>query len=144
MATIRSYFLIKELVCKEVYLKFGEKAWDFLDSRLLDVLFYIRDNIGKPMTINTWHRSGTFTQRGLRCNKCKLVRDKKVPYISAHVQGKAVDFDVLGMTADQVRRWLKDHANQLPHPIRVEDKVSWVHIDVRSNGAYGKVVFFTD
>ena len=60
--------------------------------------------------------------------------------MSAHVEGQAVDFSVKGMTAAEVRKWLKQHEDRLPYPIRLEDGVKWVHCDVRDAGV--KVYIF--
>jgi hypothetical protein len=46
----------------------------------------------------------------------------------------AVDFDVTGMKAEEVRKWIKDNQIFLPYPIRLEEDVNWVHLDVRSDG----------
>lgn len=135
--SIKDYFNIKELVCPHVYDKFGEYAWQFFDPRLLDTLLVIREKIGKPIVVNNWAVGGDFSQRGLRCNICALVKEKTALeklYMSAHNQGMAVDFDVTGMKAEEVRKWIKGNQIFLPYPIRLEEGVNWVHLDVRSDG----------
>ena len=95
------------------------------------------DLLGLPIYVNNWSRGGSLSQRGLRCNLCQLVKDKTDSdklYMSAHSQGMGIDFDINGMSAKQVRNWIKEHQEELPHPIRVEEDVNWVHIDVRSDG----------
>lgn len=139
MATIKDYFGLKELVCPHVYDKFREFAWQFLDPRLLDTLLVIREKIGKPIVVNNWAKGGSLTQRGLRCNICPLVKEKTAlekVYMSAHNQGMAVDFNVVGMSVKQAHEWLKKNQILLPYPIRLEeiDGVNRVHIDVRSDG----------
>lgn len=129
----KNYFSIKELVCKHVYNKFGEKAWQFLDTELLHTLLIIRKTINKPITVNNWSTGGTFSQRGCRCNICQIPKDKTVAnalYMSAHINGAGVDFDVKGMTAQAVRNWIIANQALLPYPIRLEDKVTWVHLDI--------------
>ena len=135
------YFTLFELVCPHVLAKYGERAWMFLDSRLILNLDTIRERIGKPIYVNR----GNLTQRGLRCPQCQIVKDKfeaGVLYMSAHTFGKAVDFDVEGMTAEEVRGWLKEHGAYLPYPIRVESDVNWVHLDVFESVTGQKVYFF--
>ena len=44
--------------------------------------------------------------------------------------GKAADFTVKGMTAEEARRRIKANAHLLPHPLRMEAGVSWLHVDV--------------
>lgn len=145
MQYITDYFDIKELVCPHVFEKHGEQAWGFFDPRLLADLLYVRHNIARPVWVNSWAVGGQYSQRGFRCNLCAIVnnntkRDKL--YISAHSQGMAVDFDVKGMTAEAVRKWIKDNAACLPYPCRLEDGVGWVHLDVRNDGSRGKVITF--
>lgn len=144
MATIKDYFDIRELTCPHVYDKFREYAWNFFDPRLLDTLLVIREKIGKPIYVNNWDMGGNFTQRGFRCNICPLVKEKTALeklYITAHNQGMGVDFDVKGMSAEEVRKWIVDNKIFLPHPIRLESDVNWVHLDVRTDGMQA-VTFF--
>ena len=64
-------------------------------------------------------------------------------YLSGHPLGKAWDFTVKGMTAQEVRDWLKTNQILLPYPIRVESDVTWVHIDVLEYGQSGnKITYF--
>lgn len=130
-------FGLKELVCPEVYNKYGERAWEFFDPRLLETIDWLRRKLDKKIIINTWATGGNFTQRGLRCNLCDLVETKtksKTIYMSSHILGKALDFNVDGMTAEEVRKWIITHQNDLPHPICLESDVSWVHLDMRDKG----------
>lgn len=135
---VKRYFGIKELVCPHVYERWGEKAWQFLDDKLLENLLFIRKGIGKPIVVNNWANGGEYSQRGLRCNCCILVREKtdlRKVYLSQHIFGKAVDFHVVGMDAEEVRRWIKVHASELPYACRLEEGVgvSWVHLDTMNN-----------
>lgn len=144
--TIRDYFDIREFVCKHVYGKFGDSAWQFFDDRLMDTIFTIREKLGKPITVNNWHLGGSFSQRGLRCNVCSLVSEKtrlEKVYVSAHMQGTGVDFDVKGMSSEGVRSWIKANQIILPFPVRLEKGVNWVHLDMRNDGRNGKVIEFT-
>lgn len=141
---LKEYFVIEELVDRTVFNKYGERAWRFFDRRLLDNLLWIRTNINKSMTINNWLWGGSFDERGLRTNISDLVKRKTRLYLSAHLRGGAVDFDVKGMTAQEVRDWLVANADGLPHKIRVEEtlngkKISWVHIDVDDESKNPKV-----
>ncbi len=143
---LRGYFGIKELVCKHVYEQWGERAWQFLDERLLRTIHAVRLILGKPMIANNWARGGSYDERGLRCNVCILVREKtslEKVYLSAHIFGKAIDFHVPGMTDEEVRRKIIDNQHRLPYPIRIErDTCGWVHIDVRNEDDENKIVLF--
>lgn len=132
-------FDIKELVCPHVYdryivqLGWSEmRVWDMFDIRTLESLLFVRKTLNRPITINNWQIGGVFDERGLRCALCDLVDSKEVAYISPHVIGKGIDFDVQGMTAEEVRVWLEDNSKRLPHPLRVENDKSWVHLDVHT------------
>lgn len=159
---IKEYFDLEELICPHVSANYGERAWQFLDRRLLETVYVIRRGIDAAMYVNNWSYGGTFTQRGLRCNICQLVKSKTDAgqvTMSAHPQGEAVDFTVKGMSANETRLWIVKNQVLLPHPIRLEvgfnprgmteaqirqaiasDKMNWVHLDMRGQGQ--KITFF--
>jgi hypothetical protein len=127
LAAIRPYFDIDELVCNHTFDKWKEKSWQFLDTDFLHCLLIIRrDILKRPMWCNGTQKK----QRGLRCNRCEMVRTKSSVYLSAHCLGKAGDFTITGMTAEQARMLIKQNAALLPCNIRVEEGVSWLHFDV--------------
>ena len=73
---------------------------------------------------------GTLSQRGLRCNRCSLVKDKKQIYLSAHSLGKALDFNVVGYTIEETYKKIKDNIDKFEYPIRLESNTTtWIHID---------------
>lgn len=132
------YFKIKELVCKHCLAKYSEsQLWTFLDDRYKETIDVIREILGVSMVCNYEDN----TQRGARCNKCDLVKSKTGPYVSAHVLWKAGDFTVEGMTAQQAREKIIANQDKLPYPIRLEDGVSWLHVDVYEVEGY-KVYLF--
>ena len=123
---LRKYFHISELVCKHTFAEWGEKAWQFLDSEYLSNLLVMRrDILQLPMICN--HDDAH--QRGLRCNKCQIVVDAKDVYLSSHVLGRAGDFTVQGLTAQEARSRIRNNAHLLPYPLRMEGGVTWLHID---------------
>lgn len=135
LSQVKDYFDVKELVCNHTYAKWGERSWRFLDTNYLYALLVIRrDILRAPMTCNT----GTATQRGLRCNKCDLVSLKPSVYLSGHIFGKAGDFTVKGMSAEEARKRIKACVYMLPCPIRMEAGVSWLHFDVMPNDDAGE------
>lgn len=126
---IKQYFSINELVGGRTYRTHGERAWKFLDYRLLHSLLIVREKLNRPIRVNY----GNAQQRGLRTIAQQMVKDKVYQdklYISAHLLGKAVDFDVRDMTAEEVRDWIVANETLFPYKIRLEDDVSWVHMDV--------------
>lgn len=127
IAQLKHYFSIKELVCDHTYQRWGEASWQFLDTEFLHCLLIIRRDILKsPMVCN----GNAQTQRGLRCNKCAIVKNKANVYLSPHILGKAGDFTVKGMSAEQARTKIKLLSHILPYNIRLENGVSWLHFDV--------------
>ena len=138
------FFRLEELVCKEVFFKHGDRAWMFLDEKIVIQIDTIRRLIGKPIIINDWVDGGTFDERGLRCNICPIVKNKTFLgelYLSAHVLGKAVDFNVQGMTPQDVTLWIAFNKDKLPYNMRIEkDTDTWTHIDVYDTGS--KLTFF--
>lgn len=139
---LHKYFQISELVCEHTHSKWGERAWQFLDTNFLACLLIIRrDILQSPMVCNY----GGSTQRGLRCNMCDLVKEKKNVYLSSHILGKAGDFTVKGMTAQDARLRIRNNAHLLPYPIRMEGGVSWLHFDVLNQfGIDQKVYEFSE
>ncbi len=138
---VQKYFTIDELVGSRTAARYKERAWRFLDTDLLHAILIVRENLDRSMTVNY----GSSEQRGLRTNIQSIVKDKTERnklYISAHILGKAVDFDIKGMTAQQVRDWIIDSESLFPFKIRLEDGVTWVHLDVISEDHNPKIYLF--
>jgi hypothetical protein len=131
------HFKIQELVCPHVFEIYGDQSWQFMDEKILMTLYTLRNDIfSLPMVINNYNSGGPFTQRGLRCGFCPIVQDKvkqKTLYLSGHIFGQAIDFDVLHFSGDRARQmiWLKEEL--LQYPIRMELNINWVHIDTFNN-----------
>ena len=128
---IKQYFDIEELVCPHILEVHGKTAWRLFDSRLLEVILWLRRKVNKPIYVN-WHDRG-ITQRGIRCNLCQIVKDKSaksILYVSAHPLAAGVDLEIEGMLAEESRNWIEKNKYGLPYPIRLERNVSWVHLDV--------------
>ena len=143
------YFKIQELVCNHVMQSYSEEQiWSFLDEDLKKTLDIIREILGVPLTIN--QPKMKVYQRGLRCHLCNLAQNNKTPYITTHIQGKAVDILLpadCGMTAESARHKVQESADKLPCNIRFEHlqkgvPISWVHVDVRDNEKDEKVYWF--
>ena len=136
---LKRYFNIKELVCPHVYEKFGERAWIFLDTMALRLLLVLRRDILKvPLVCNT----KTLTQRGLRCNRCEIVRSKTSPYLSAHVTGKGFDLSTPAMSAEEMRLKIAENVDLLPCKVRIEQDVNWLHIDCYDEMQVSKIRYF--
>lgn len=142
---IKLYFGIYELVGKRTFKKYGERAWRFLDYRALYALLIVREGLGKSITVNDWKWGGKRQQRGMRTIVQQMIKNftyKDILYLSAHLFAKAFDFDVEGMTAQQVRLWIVENKDLFPFKIRLEDRVTWVHLDVIWEDKNSKVYLF--
>ena len=129
-------FILEELVSKEIFEKYGERAWQFLDERMLMNLQAIRDHYGVSVTANSWKWGGQFSFRGFDAYEFRK------NYVSQHHAGRAVDFDVKGKTAEEVRNDIVSGTIKLPHPnVWLEDNVNWVHMDVRYSNVRGVYQF---
>lgn len=144
---LKEYFCIEELVDREVYALFGDVAWRFFQTDILHTLLVFRKNLGLSMIVNTWKWKGNLSQRGLRHNQSDMVRTKKGIYLSAHMRGGAVDFNVKGMDSEEVREWAVKNAHLFPCKIRLERNIgnkpiSWVHVDTDYEEKNPKVYLF--
>lgn len=77
--------------------------------------------------------SDLLDERGVRCNLCDTVRSKTdsgTLYASGHLRFQAADFDIQGTVSEEIRQWLIKEQIKIPHPIRLEKNVKWVHLDV--------------
>ena len=118
---LKQNFDIKELVCKHCYDKFKDLSWQFLSTEILSTLYTLRFEIFKcPMIINNWSTNGTFSQRGLRCNMCQLIKSKKSIYLTPHGQGKAIDFNVKNSTIEETKNLIRQNKQKFEYPVRLD------------------------
>lgn len=133
LRTFKQYFDLREVVSKQVYERYGQQAWSFFDLRLLAVVVWLRQNLGIPLVCNNWAKGGQLDERGFRANLDPTVASKTKAgklYCTAHSRGQAIDLSSGKMTAEEMRRWIRQHREDLPFPIRMEKDVNWLHIDV--------------
>lgn len=133
------YFRIEELVSEKVYKRYGEKAWEFIDTRLIKAIDLLREHFNKPITVNNWLWGGNLEQRGLRANKDEIVANKKDLYISQHCLGKAVDFNVKGLSVQEVYNEIlknKDKFYLISRIENIKDTPTWIHIDVANTDKF--------
>jgi len=123
---ICKHFKIHELVPPKVFEERGERAWELLDSRALEILDTLREKYG-PMTINNYKWGGNRQWSGLRTPDSSYFR----PY-SQHVFGRAFDCLFAETTAEKVRQDILDHDFGLEGINSIELGTSWLHFDVRN------------
>ena len=137
---ISNDFYLDEVMHPAVYKKFGKKSRWFIDQRLIDIIQYIRTATDSAVTINAWYNGGRFKERGLRDPKTTTGAK-----YSQHKFGKALDFTVSGMSADEVREKIQGEWKQDLLDLgltAIEAGVSWVHIDIRNTGINDIMVFY--
>ena len=137
---IKTYFDKQELLSKHVYNIGG--GYELLHPDLQNLVVWIREKLGRHMFANNWAIGGQFSQRGYRTNDDPVCKAQRFVPGSAHFKGMALDFDVKGMTAEQVRKWLYENQEDAPVRFRVEKGVNWVHVDVMPHKASDKAYFF--
>ena len=98
------YFTLFELVCPHVLAKYGERAWMFLDSRLILNLDTIRERIGKPIYVNTKSYAKGPALSEMSDSKDKIKAGEL--YMSAHQWERPLTSSVKDMDAEVVRLWL--------------------------------------
>ena len=131
------YFRIEELVDPETFEKYGERSLTFLDPRILITLDAIRVFFGRPITVNNWLWGGNRKWSGLRTKESTYYS----PY-SQHSFGRAIDFVVSGISAEDVQKKILEHQELFPHVTRMEKgTLTWTHIDC-ANYDYGGIYYF--
>lgn len=138
------YFELYELLPPELFTyddmqrpKELQSGWMHFSSELLETIDIVRDIIGKPLICNTWYQNGNRRWSGFRPQYCEIGAAK-----SLHKEGKAVDIICSSYTAEEMRKIIKDNKDKLPYKIRIEDGVSWLHIDVKERKDNAKIYFF--
>ena len=61
---------------------------------------------------------------------CQLVKNKNQIYLSAHILGNAIDFNVSGYNTEDVYKAIQDNIDAFEYPIRIEiNSTTWCHVD---------------
>jgi hypothetical protein len=125
------YFKVQELVPEGVYKDRREASLQLIDNRIVEFIEGLREALGRSITVNNWLWGGEFQYRGLRTPESGAYSK-----YSQHTFGRALDFDVQGMTAQEVRNWIINNRDlDFVRPITfIEGSVNWCHVDVRNTG----------
>ena len=122
------HFRLEELVPKELFNKYGEKCWDFLDPRLLESIDTVKERFPEgTITINNWLWNGNRNWSGIRTPNSSYYSQS-----SMHSWGKAVDMIFSKYSPDEVRQDIIDNPDIYPHIKGLELDITWVHLDVRN------------
>ena len=134
--TVRTKFNVKELVSRRIYEHQGNFALGYIRPTLIRAIHFLRVYFDSPMYINTWayqNAPGNFQQRGYR--ELNSIGAK----YSRHKYGMAVDFNITGMSSDEVNDHILTHQdNFLSFGFTtIENKIfttTWTHLDIRYTG----------
>jgi len=128
-ARIPKNFRPEEFVSRAVFESRGSALVpQLIDYRIFETVDFIRNKrFNRAVTINNWVYGGEFQYRGFRAP------DETIgAQLSQHHSGRALDFDVDGHTAAEIRRDIINNPHLYPHITCIEDGVNWVHIDCRN------------
>lgn len=124
------HFVIQELVHPSIHAQWGDRAWEFLDPRLLQSLDQLREYFG-PIIVNDWHTGGTHVDSGLRQFASVIGAA-----MSQHKFGRAADCKFKNTTPLGASSIITAMPSRFPLITTLEDvlkTVTWLHVDVRNN-----------
>lgn len=142
---ICKYFSIQEIVPKELFELFKDNhqiLWGLFDPNLLQGIDWLRERFG-PAYMNTWHLS-KHVQSVYGVRNWSGIRTYGSPYYrarSAHSRGMAGDMLFVNHSAEEIRQQLKK-MEKVPFIKRVENDVSWLHVDTFTKPDYNGLYFF--
>jgi hypothetical protein len=127
-------FDIREYVPKEVYKRFGASSIWFIDPRIVLIKQYFETHLTHKCFVNNWAQGGDLNESGFR-----VPHSLTGAQFSQHKFGRATDIHFLGITIQEVGRFVIDHWSDLSAlgATTVEDITktpTWLHIDTRWTG----------
>lgn len=121
------HFKVHELVPRKMYERYGEKAWRYVDVRLIETIDKLKEVFSEgSMTVNNYYWGGKREWSG--------VRTPDSPYYSVgsqHSFGNALDIVWNRYTTKEVRDYILNNPSEFPH-IKGLEIADWLHIDVRN------------
>lgn len=113
--------------------------WSMIDEEAKMAIDWLKDTYSpnSPVTINNWKWGGSREHSGVRSTSSPYYRRG-----SMHSVAMAFDLVFKNITAEEIREDLRNK-DYVPYIRRVENKVSWLHIDTKPTTLdTGKVYFF--
>lgn len=129
------YFILEELVSRKIFETMDHNAiWSHFDQDLLKAIDWVKETFSKdsPVTINNWKWGGDRQYSGLRVDG-----DDYYSPTSMHSVGKAADMIFKNTTAHEIRKSVTEMESMgivIPYITRIENGVSWLHIDTKPTG----------
>lgn len=134
-------FSVKEFVPPEIYAKYGNSSWMFIDQKVVGIVAELKSDFnGATVTVNNWAWNGTRKYSGYRPIKCTVGGDD-----SQHRHGRAVDIIIAGVPADKVRAHILNNKEKYMGLglTTLEDgkfAPSWCHLDTRYTGLKNEIL----
>lgn len=139
------YFNIEELVPEKLFYDFKDNEdvlWRLFDPDILKAGDWLREEFGLAF-INTWSMNENIKKiYGVR--NWSGIRTTDSPYYSpnsAHSKCCALDMIFKNISAEDIRNALKKMKN-VPYIKRIENGVSWLHVDTIIKPNYPGIYFF--
>lgn len=132
---ITDNFHLDEFIDPATYSARGAKSIELMDMSIILAIQHLRDITGKPITVNNWHKRGSLSMRGYRPEGTRTGARW-----SQHKYGRALDFNIEGMTTREVHALILQHEQFFVERQwitvieRAEDSPRWIHIDCRYTG----------
>jgi hypothetical protein len=119
---------LREMVPPEIWNVWGERSRWFVDCRILWTRQALEEYFQKKVKVNDWHLGGSFRNRGYR-----LPDSSTGARLSQHRFGRAIDADVIGLSAEEVRTEILTHPEEAAFQFitTLEEGTSWLHADCR-------------
>lgn len=111
-----------------------DQLFNMFDEQLLIGADWLRNRYG-PMACNNWKQGGAFEWSGFR-----TIGSPHYSPGSMHSVGKALDLKFSKISAAEIRADLRK-LEYVPHITRIEDDVTWLHIDTKRTNS-NKIYFF--
>jgi len=127
-------FWLAELLPPELFKNPRVMPIWYLTEFLATVPQKLRDELARPITVNSWFNGGSYSYSGLRLPETDVGAK-----LSLHRFGLAVDVKVEGISPQEVVDFVKSHRIKLPEITayeRTSDTPTWCHLDGRRTGSY--------
>lgn len=131
-------FSVWEFVPKSVYDKFGEQSRHFINDKLIIVAQELRNDLGKPLYINTWGSGGDLHYRGYRPPFSRIGA-----LLSQHKFGQAMDvssnvphYNIYDCIMDRQKKYYELGVRRIENPEATRgNHLGWIHLDTLNVGA---------
>lgn len=137
---LSKFFKLPELLSKPLIDNYGSKALQFIDLKILKIIYFIRVYYNESMRINNWKLD--LNSRIVRFPDCKEYKPGSMHSVIIDSKGNitkrsgAVDFDFLDskkLTPSYVRADMIKNKDLTPFSLinRTEADVNWIHVDIK-------------